>query len=65
MKRWLLLRSALSDICKHSPELAQTVVDAGGRDPPGFIQGGCPGRLPGDIGDDGFEEGGYISLLKM
>jgi len=22
-------RSALSDICKHSPELAQTVVDAG------------------------------------
>ena len=26
---WRLSRSALSDICKHSPELAQTVVDAG------------------------------------
>lgn len=42
------LRSALSDICKHSPELAQTVVDAGWD------------NWPGEVGDDGFESQGDI-----
>ena len=54
---------------RHLQTFSRTGTDRGGcrrAGPARGSWGGCPGRLPGDIGDDGFEKGGdIISLLKM